>query len=159
MKVRDFCRTEVVTARRGASLREASILMRNHHVGALVVTEGEGREARPVGILTDRDIIVAVIAVPGARPEGIRVGDAMSKRVACAREDDGIFEAARAMAERGVRRLPVISADGALRGMVTLDDVLGVLSRELANLTAALKGAGEREALERRILDVLAAPA
>ena len=159
MRAREFCNTEVFTATRDASLRDAAILMRTHHVGALVVVEGEGREARPVGILTDRDIVVAVIAVSGARPDSIRVGEAMSTRVVCAREDDGIFEAVRMMADRGVRRLPVVAADGTLRGIVTLDDVLGVLAREMANVTAALKLAGDREAIQRRILDVLAAPA
>ena len=80
MKVRDFCSRNVVTAEPGASLREASLAMRNAHVGALVVVERQQGVARPVGILTDRDIVVAVIAVPGARPEGIRVGDAMADK-------------------------------------------------------------------------------
>jgi CBS domain-containing protein len=157
MKVRDFCSKGVITTEPTASLREASTLMRNNHVGTLVVVERKDDGARPVGIITDRDIIVAVIAVPGARPEGIRVCDAMSTRLAVAREEDGVFEAAQTMSERGVRRLPVIAEDGTLRGIVTSDDVLRVVSAEMGNLAAALKKGAEREVLERRILDVLAA--
>lgn len=156
MKVRDFCSKNVVTVEPLASLREASILMRNHHVGTLVVVEqGEGG-ALPKGIITDRDMIVAVIAVPGARPEGIRVCDAMSTRLAVAHEDDGVFEAAQTMAERGVRRLPVLGADGTLRGIVSADDIQRVVSTEMANLAAALKKGVEREVIARRVLDVLA---
>ena len=145
-----------MTVEQLASLREAALLMRNQHVGALVAVEKSERGEQPKGILTDRDIVVAVIAVPGARPEGIRVVDAMSTRLAVAREDDGVFEAAQTMAERGVRRLPVVAQDGALRGMVTAEDIQRVLSGEMANLAAALRKGAEREGIERRVLDLLA---
>jgi CBS domain-containing protein len=155
MKVREFCSKEVVTVEPLATLREASIVMRNYHVGCLVVVERDGESARAVGIITDRDIIVAAIAVPGVRPEGIRVCDAMSKRLAVAREDDGVFEAVQTMREHGVRRLPVVAPDGTLRGMVTADDLQRVVSTEMANLAAALKKGTEREVMECDVLDVL----
>ena len=148
--MRDFCSREVVTVEPHASLRVASLLMRNRHVGTLVIVEG----TRPVGILTDRDIVVAVIAVPGARPEGIRVCDAMQTRLALAREDDGVFEVAQRMRERGVRRLVVVAADGSLAGVVTLDDLLRVVAAELNRLAQALVGGAEREAAERRPIDI-----
>lgn len=149
MKVRDFFSPNVALAEPGASLREASLLMRDRHVGALVVVEKKDGVARPVGILTDRDIVVAVIAVPGARPEGIRVGDAMSRAPAVAREDDGIFEAVQRMSERAVRRLPVVGPDGGLKGIVTLDDVLRVLATELGQLAEALRWGRMREREKR----------
>jgi CBS domain-containing protein len=149
MKVRDFFSPNVAQAEPGASLREASLLMRDRHVGALVVVEKKDGVARPVGILTDRDIVVAVIAVPGARPEGIRVADAMSKAPAVAREDDGIFEAVQRMSERAVRRLPVVGPDGGLKGIVTLDDVLRVLAIELGQLAEALRWGRMREREKR----------
>jgi CBS domain-containing protein len=156
MKVRDFCSTKVVTVPPLASLREAALLMRNHHVGTLVVVEGSPDEAaRPVGILTDRDIVVAVIAVPGARPEGIRVCDLMMTRLAVAREDDGVGEVAEAMRAAGVRRLPVVAADGALRGIVSADDVQRVIAGEASSLAAAMAGGAAREVIQRRVLDVL----
>jgi CBS domain-containing protein len=147
--VRDLCSPQVVTAEPGASLREAALQMRNQHVGALVVVEKKDGVARPVGILTDRDIVVAVIAVPGARPEGIRVGDAMTTELATAREDDGLFEAVQRMSERSVRRLPVVGADGGLKGIVTLDDVLRVLGAELGQLAEGLRWGRMREREKR----------
>lgn len=152
MKVREFFSPNVVLAEPDASLREASLLMRDRHVGALVVVEKKDGVARPVGILTDRDIVVAVLAVPGARPEGIRVADAMSTNLAVAREDDGIFEAVQRMSERAVRRLPVVGADGGLSGIVTLDDVLRVISTELAQLAEALRWGRMREREKRPAL-------
>jgi CBS domain-containing protein len=150
VQVRDFCSRAVVTVAPLATLREAAFLMRNRHVGALVVAEG----GRPVGILTDRDIVVGVIAVPGARPEGIRVCDIMQTRLAVAREHEGVFELARTMCEQGVRRLPVVSGDGTLAGIVTMDDVLRVIGSEMARLAASLQRGAEREAAERRPVDL-----
>lgn len=149
MKLRELCSRDVVTAEPSATLREAALRMREGHVGALVVVDRQGGAARPVGIVTDRDIVVAVIAVPGARPEGIRVGDIMSSPAFLARESDGVFEALRAMGEHGVRRLPVVAEDGTLAGIVTADDILRVLAAELANLGTALQRGRVREATER----------
>jgi CBS domain-containing protein len=152
MKVRDFCSRTVAVIEPTASLREAALLMRDAHVGALVVTERKGGVTRPVGVITDRDIVVAVVAVPGARPEGIRVGDAMSAEPRVARDDDGLAEAVKAMSEAGVRRLPVVTGDGSLFGVVTLDDALRVLAAELGALAVALSRGREREAQRRRRL-------
>ena len=152
MKVRDFCSKGVVTVEPQASLREAALLMRNRHVGALVVVERKGGIEQPAGILTDRDIVVAVIAVPGARPEGLRAADAMSQPVVLAREDDSVFEAVETMQRKAVRRLPVVAADGSLRGMVTLDDVLRVLAAELGGLAEALRWGRKRELDQRQPL-------
>lgn len=149
MRVRDFLSPRVVLAEPGASLREAALAMRNQHVGALVVVEKKEGITRPVGILTDRDIVVAVVAVPGARPEGIRVADAMTTDLALAKEDDGLFEAVARMSERSVRRLPVVGIDGGLKGIVTLDDVLRVLAAELAQLAEALRWGRMREREKR----------
>ena len=151
MRVREFCTHEVVTVDPAATLQQASGLMRKAHVGALVVVDAANATARPAGILTDRDIVVAVTAVAGLNPETIRVRDIMSTRLALVGEDDGVFEAARAMAEHGVRRLPVLLRDGTLGGIVTADDVQRVLATEMASLAAALKRGTEREELERRL--------
>jgi len=153
MKVRDFCSRTVAVIEPGASLREAALLMRNAHVGALVVTERKDGVTRPVGVVTDRDIVVAVVAVPGARPEGIRVRDVMSTQLLLAREEDGLSETVKTMSEYGVRRLPVAAADGSLFGIVTLDDVLRVLGGEIGNLALALSRGREQEAGVRRRLE------
>ena len=152
MKVRDFCSRTVAVIEPKASLREAALLMRDAHVGALIVTERKGGVTRPVGVITDRDIVVAAVAVPGARPEGIRVADAMTAEPRVARDDDGLAEAVKAMSEGGVRRLPVVTADGSLFGVLTLDDALRVLAAELGALALALGRGREKEAQQRRRL-------
>jgi CBS domain-containing protein len=149
MKVRNFCSPHVALAEPGMTLREAALLMRNRHVGALIVVERKDGVTRPVGILTDRDIVVAVVAVPEARPEAIRVADAMSTQPAVAREDEGMFEVVQRMSERAVRRLPVVAADGSLAGIVTLDDVLRVMSAELGQLAEGLRWGRMREGEKR----------
>lgn len=145
MRVADLCSPHVVTAEPGATLRDAALLMRNQHVGAVLVVERRDGVTKPIGILTDRDIVVEVVAVPGARPEDIRVSDAMSTDLALAHADEGLFEAARRMSERAVRRLPVVGPDGALQGIVTLDDLLRVLAAELGVLAEGLRWSRIRE--------------
>jgi len=145
MRVRDVCSPRVVLADPNASLRDAALQMRNEHVGALIVAEREEGRLRPAGILTDRDIVVAVVAFPEARPENIRVADAMSTDLETAREDEGLFEVVQRMSERAVRRLPVVRVDGSLLGIVTLDDVLRVLSAELGQLAEGLRWGRMRE--------------
>jgi CBS domain-containing protein len=146
VEVGDFCRREVRTIEPLASLREASLAMRNHHVGTLVVVDAA---LRPVGIVTDRDIVVSVIAVPGARPEGIRVCDVMQTRLALAGERDGVLEALETMRAHGVRRLPVVAADGSLCGIVSADDLMKVLAAELGRLAGAFAHGAAREVAER----------
>ncbi len=145
MRVGDICSRGVATVAPGASLREAALAMRNAHVGALVVVQQKDGHARPIGIVTDRDIVVAAIAVPGARPEGIRVCDVMPDRLMLAREEEAAFDAVRTMRDNGVRRLPVIDAGGDLCGMLTAEDVLRAMSDVLGSLAHAFRRAGERE--------------
>lgn len=152
MKIKDICSRELVTARRDTDLRAAARLMRDHHVGALIVTEERDGVTRPVGIVTDRDIVVAVVAAAGVRPESLTARDVMSAELALADENDGVFEAIDRMQDRGTRRLPVIGKDGALVGIVTLDDVLRTLATELTALSLAAQQSLAREAEERRAL-------
>ena len=147
VQVRGFCSRQVATVEPLASLRVAALLMRQGHSGTLVTIDPAGR---PIGILTDRDIVVAVIAVPGARAEGIRVCDVMQTAVATAREDDGVLEVVEKMQAQGVRRLVVVDGQGRLAGIVSSDDVLRVLASELGRLAGAFARGAEREAAQRK---------
>ena len=153
MKARDFCSRVVVAAEPATDLRDAARMMRDNHVGALVVVEKKAGASRPVGIVPDRDIVVSVVAAPGVRPEALLVRDVMSAELATVNENDGVFEAVEAMRDRGARRLPVVADDGKLVGMLSLDDLLRVISAELAGLTEALRASTVREAHERRALE------
>src|SRR5581483_10766041 len=102
------------------------------HVGAVIVVA----ERRPVGIVTDRDLTTCVLA-SGLAPE-TPVRDVMTRDPACARKESGLNDAAQLLREHGVRRLPVVDAQGELHGVITLDDLLALLGEELASLAAAV---------------------
>lgn len=132
MNIGEICNREVVVCYRGTPLTEAARLMREQHVGSLVVVVDRLSERVPVGIVTDRDITVAVIA-KGLDPKALTVGDVISEALVTVREQDDLFDALRVMRQRGVRRLPVLTRSGALAGLITIDDILELVAEELGD--------------------------
>ncbi len=146
----EVCTRSVTIALKGTPLVDAARLMRAEHVGCLVVVEDGPAGRRTVsGLLTDRDIVMAVVA-PGLDPNTLSVGDVMSTDLVTAREDDSLIDLMRAMRAKGVRRMPVVGAQDELVGIATLDDVLAILSEELSLLVAAIDHEGQRERRMRR---------
>jgi CBS domain-containing protein len=143
-----ICTRNVATAYRGMPLNQAARLMREHHVGTLVVADEDERGKVAVGILTDRDIVTGVVA-KDADPRFISVGDLMSVDLVTAREEDSVIDVLRTMRLRGVRRIPVTDAVGALVGLVALDDVLDVISRQLRLMVDAIQSERKREPAQR----------
>ncbi|HYD33515.1 MAG TPA: CBS domain-containing protein [Methylophilaceae bacterium] len=129
MPISDICNRNVITVPSDTTVIEAAKLMRRHHVGDVVVVMQKDGINNPVGIVTDRDIVVEVIATElDARV--ITVGDITVHKLAVVHESSGVFETLQAMAEEGVRRMPVINTQGNLIGIVTLDDLLLLLGKE-----------------------------
>jgi CBS domain-containing protein len=124
---------EVITAERDTSAAEAARLMRNGHVGDVVVVEELDGRRIPRGIVTDRDIVVSVVA-KGLDPEMISVGEIMSPELAVGRERDGVARTIDVMREKGIRRLPIVDSSGGLVGIVSLDDLFAFLAMEIASL-------------------------
>lgn len=150
MRIKEICSRVVVVAEPDTNLREAARLMRDHHVGSLVVIEGGNGVKRPIGIVTDRDIVVAVVAAADVQPEALTVGDVMSRNLVVAEESVGVFEAVDLMQDHGTRRLPVVDAEGRLIGIITLEDVLRMVAGELTALAIAAQRSLSREVQERR---------
>lgn len=148
MAVGEICNREVVIAKKALSVVDAAQLMRQHHVGDLVVVEERNGRRHPVGIVTDRDIVVEVVAA-GVNPDALKVGDIMGPEVATVRESEGLFEALRYMRDKGVRRMPVVDRDGGLVGILTLDDLLGLLAEEMTELAKLVSHERQREAASR----------
>jgi len=149
MPVSEICNREVVYARRDNSTLEAAKLMRQHHVGDLVVVdENEGVQI-PVGIITDRDLIVDIMA-PELDPGAITVGDVMTPELALVKEDAGLYESIQYMRAIGVRRLPVVNNSGGLVGILTLDDLLELLAEEMSTLAKLVKHEQKKETIIRR---------
>jgi CBS domain-containing protein len=147
MTVGDICTRSVVTAHPDETVVEAARRMRDRHVGDLLVTD---TQARPMGILTDRDIVVSAVAQSPDKLESLLVGDVMSRDLATARTDEPLDEALRMMRTRGVRRLPVVSADGRLEGLVAFDDILEVMSGEIGELVGLVAREQKHEREVRR---------
>lgn len=144
MSIGDICNREVVFCRKAETTREAAALMRQHHVGCLVVVDESREHPRPLGVITDRDLVVEIMA-ERVSPETVSVGDVMSYDLATAREDEGIWEVIRRMRAKGVRRLPIVDEAGALVGIVTMDDMLEFLTDEFYGLVKLLARQRERE--------------
>jgi CBS domain-containing protein len=143
-----LCNRKVITTERGTTIRDAARLMRKHHVGCLIVTEEKAGITEPVGILTDRDIVMEVIAADIGLDE-VSVGDIMCFALLKVCEHDSILETAQRMRARGVRRVPVINDKGELSGILALDDILGLLSEELSMLARLTSREAEQEQKKR----------
>lgn len=140
-----ICTRSVVVAYSAMSVAEAARLMSERQVGCLVVVDEPAPHRRTVvGMLTDRDIVTAVVA-RDADPHSLSVAETMSRNPACAREEDALLDVLALMRRRGVRRLPVTGAQGELIGLVALDDVLEIVAEELQALSEAV-GANIRRA-------------
>jgi CBS domain-containing protein len=149
MQVGEICNREVIVVEPGALLPEAARLMRQYHVGDLVVVEDRAGARVPVGILTDRDITIEVVAM-GVDPEAVRVGDAMETRLVTAGETEMVYDVLQRMREHGVRRVPVVDARGGLVGIVSLADLLEFMAEELSNLAKVEPREQAREARLRK---------
>lgn len=148
MAVGEICNREVVFTEKALSVVDAAQLMRKHHVGDLVVVEEKDGRKHPVGIVTDRDIVVEVVAAE-VNPDALKVGDIMGPEVATVRESAGLFEALRYMRDKGVRRMPVVDHEGGLVGILTLDDLLSLLAEEMSELAKLVSHERQREATAR----------
>lgn len=148
MSVGEICNRNVVFTYKSVVLSEAARLMRDHHVGSLVIVEETTQGRIPIGILTDRDITVAVVA-QDHDARNIAVGDTMSANLITVREEDSVVDALRLMRRRGVRRVPVVKREGTLAGIVTVDDLLAIVARELSDLAGTLQSEQAREVSAR----------
>ena len=135
MKTSDLCRRSAVTATADTTLSEIAKLMRAQHVGSVVVVGPTG-ERKPVGIVTDRDIVLEVVAA-GLDPVTVTAGEIMSAAPVVAQADDDVWWALKVMRDRGVRRLPIVAADARVTGVIALDDVVqhvGTTLNDIAQL-------------------------
>jgi CBS domain-containing protein len=148
MTVRALCNHNVATIDRNSGVVDAAALMREEHVGDLIVVEERGGRRVPVGILTDRGIVVAVVAKRVAAND-VTVGDAMTAELLTVREDNGVEHALREMRRVGVRRAPVVDGSGSLIGVLSIDDVIDHLAVQLGHIADIIR-AGQRAETDHR---------
>ena len=131
MAVGEICRSEVITAAPGVSAAELARLMADANVGSVVITTDDDR---PIGIVTDRDLVMRVLAEQ-REPKTTLVEDIMTTELVLLEEGTGLYDAVRCARDEGVRRLPVVDSDGRLTGIITVDDIVRLLVREMTYVT------------------------
>lgn len=149
MPIGEICNRAVVFAKKDTSLLEAAQLMRQNHVGDLVIVDEKNGRRMPVGIVTDRDIVIEVIA-KGIDINTVTTSDIMSSGLAMARETEGVFETIQLMRLKGVRRMPIVDAHGGLVGIVSVDDLIELLAEEMNELAKLISREQVRETKTRK---------
>ncbi|QBR84479.1 CBS domain-containing protein [Legionella israelensis] len=148
MLVGEFCNREVVMVEPEESVKTAADLMRKHHVGDVVLVEERGGKRAPIGIVTDRDLVVEVMAL-GLEPEKLTVRDIVIDDVLFIHENDSLLDALNLMKTKGVRRLPVVGSDSSLVGIIAVDDITDVLTEMLGYVAGVSEHQQKMEAKKR----------
>ena len=117
MRCREIMSGSVKTATREMRLKDVAMLMRDGDMGSVPVVEN----GKLIGIVTDRDIVVRSIAE--GRDASSAVGEAMTSEIYSVKPDDFVFEAIRLMGDRQIRRVPVVSENGELAGIIAMADI------------------------------------
>lgn len=147
MNIERLCRRDLTLAYEDELVHQIAKRMRERHVGSVIVVPRDSGGA-PVGVLTDRDIVVEVLAA-GLDYRTVTVGEVMTREPATVREDDDVVDALRIMRTYGVRRLPVLSRSGALAGIVAIDDLLEFFSGQVDDVVRAIGREQSHEAQVR----------
>ncbi len=147
MTLKTICNREVLIAQKNDTLVEAAKLMHEHHVGSIVVVEERNGINYPLGIITDRDIVIELIAKQ-VDINSITLGDVMYRDIILGKENDDVNETIKIMRQRGIRRLPVVADDsGALVGIVTMDDLIDLIAEQLKDIAVLI---GKQPNLEKK---------
>jgi len=141
----EFCNRTVYLARPADSLLDAAKRMHEEHVGSLVVVEDIDGGRRPIGIITDRDILVRVLSGDPTRVASLSVGDVMSKELIRAWEGDALIDVLKRMRSYGIRRIPVVDESEYLEGIITFDDLVEQVADELHDLATLIGRERRRE--------------
>jgi CBS domain-containing protein len=118
--------------------------MREAHVGFLVVHSPDDALRRPVGVLTDRDIVLQIIA-RDVEPKSVTVGDVMTRQPLVANEADDLTDLLQAMRLAGIRRVPVVDERGALTGIMALDDAIALVTGLLCEISGSIRSEQRQE--------------
>ena len=138
MSIREYCNLNVICCEPDSPIAEVALLMRKHHVGDVIVVDNQQEGARiPIGIITDRDILIETIALD-IEAKLFTASDLMSAPVTTVQEDAKVAEALGIMRGKRIRRLPVVTRAGTLFGMVTTDDFVNLLAAELSMIAGLM---------------------
>lgn len=149
MDLRKIGKRRVATVLPEMTVRDAARVMREAHLGDVIVVEQRDQKVFPVGILTDRDIVMSTTAL-GVSPVDFLVGDVMTRNLVTAGSHEPLNRVIDLMKEHGVKRIPIVSPDGELDGIVSIEDVMRLLSEEMCALSQVYERQRANEAERRR---------
>ncbi|VTU21661.1 CBS domain-containing protein [Variovorax sp. RA8] len=149
MNIGSICTRRMIAVDSSSTLAQAAGLMREHHVGALIVTSQTAAGPCVTGVVTDRDLVIDVLA-RGLETAGIKIGELASDKIASVPEETDIAGAMAVMEANGVRRVLVTDSEKRVTGIVSLDDLMDACAKELAGLAAVIRSGIEREVAESR---------
>jgi CBS domain-containing protein len=149
MKAGELCVRDVIVADTASGVKEIAGLMREFHVGDIVIVKDRETCREPVGIVTDRDIVIELIA-RDTPVEACSAGDIMSSELYTAREDEPVWQVIQSMRDKGVRRVPVIDSGNCLVGILSWDDVIDFLAEEMKAMASLSLQSRRREEKSRR---------
>jgi len=144
MKIGDLCRRSVISIDSSMDIAAAAQLMRERHVGYLIVYKLGDELRHPIGVLTDRDIVLEITAAK-VDPSVLKVEDVMTRQPLIATDTDELNDVLQAMRLAGIRRVPVVDVRGALTGVIAIDDVLDVITGWLCEITGSIKSEQRQE--------------
>lgn len=133
MLVGSLCSLRAVCVSTGAPISDVACLMRDQHVGSVIVAEGESARERAIGMITDRDIIRAQYERTADLSQ-LSAGQVMTRNPLVLGEQESVDGAIAHLRARGVRRAPVVAPDGTLVGLISADDLLNHVARKLIGL-------------------------
>lgn len=145
MTVGEVCNRQVVIARRDEHISDAARRMRDLHVGTLVVVDEQDSRRIPVGLVTDRDLVIRVLSEGARDIDALVLGSVMTPGPVTAREEDNVWDVIKKMRSFGVRRLPVVNDQGGLEGILSVDDLIDLVAEELSDLSTLVSREQKRE--------------
>ena len=145
MTAGELCNRTVYIIRTDESVLAAARLMKKHHVGCLVVVQEQGGERIPIGMVTDRDLVIRGLAGDGGALDTVQVADVMSSELVTARDTEDIHGVRKRMRAHGVRRIPVVDQEDRLQGIIAFDDIIQWLAEEITDLARLVTREQEQE--------------
>lgn len=144
MKIEEICTREVIIANRNDSVLEIAKLMRQYHVGDVIIVEHRDDQNVPIGIITDRDIVLELVAKE-INASSVTAGDIMTEDLLIVHRADQLSDVIQKMQSKGVRRAPVIDEKGGLVGIITEDDLIEIIGEQLDSLVSLVNREEHRE--------------
>ncbi|MGD8568222.1 MAG: CBS domain-containing protein [Gammaproteobacteria bacterium] len=133
MFIGEICNREVIVTGKDTTIPQIAKLMREYHVGSIIITEQQNDCRVPVGVVTDRDLVIELLS-KDVDITSVSVGDIMTQDLATVRESSHVYDALKLMRGKGIRRIPVVNDEDVLIGIVTVDDLLDVVISQLDDI-------------------------